>query len=90
MPTSPGTKFERRPWTVEEAVADAADPLGDGRSVRVHVRANVAEGPAVAGEAEAGVELVDHVEALEELTGGVRRVAVVVVERDPPEQVVTR
>ena len=40
------------------------------------------------GEAEARIERVDHVEAVDELAGGVGRVAEVVVEGDPAEEVV--
>ena len=42
----------------------------------------------MAGEDQLHAQLIDHIEAREELTRGVGRVAVVVVERDATEQVV--
>src|SRR5215212_10566993 len=42
------------------------------------------------GEAEIAVQAVDYVQRLEELAGGVGRIAEVVVERDASEQVVAR
>ena len=69
-------------------VADPAELRVDLLAVGLDLGADVAEGAAVAGQAEADVELVDDVERVEELAGRVGGVAVVEEERDPAEQVV--
>ena len=61
----------------------------DRSPVRLGERTSAAYRPAVAGEHELDLEPVDHVEAREELAGGIGRVAEVVVERDAPEQMVS-
>ena len=67
---------------------DLGDALAHEHAVGVDVRLHVGERPAVAGEAEPRVELLDEVERVQELAGRIGRVAVVVVQRDAAEQVV--
>src|SRR5215213_3534377 len=62
--------------------------LGDERLIGTHVAADVGKRPAVAAQAQAGVERIEFRKRGEELAGGVGRPAVVVVERDAAEQVV--
>ena len=80
--------LEGGPRAVRQRAADALEPLVDGSSVGLRERSGVADGPAVPREDELDVEQVDDAEAPQELAGRVRRVAVVVVERDATEQVV--
>src|SRR5947209_3285340 len=79
---------DRRLAGPADRLADLAQPLGDQLAVGVDVGAHVGEGAPVPGEAQARVEVLDLLQRGEELAGGIGRVAVVVVDRDAPEQVV--
>ena len=73
---------------LRDDVERGTDPLADQLAVRLDVRLYVGERAAVAGQAQPRVELLDDVERRQEFSGRVGRVAVVVVERHAPEQVV--
>src|SRR3954452_1745469 len=66
------------------------EPLVHERPGAFDVRIDVGEGPPVAGQREPRAVRRDSVERVEELPDRVGRVAVVVVERDAPEEMVAR
>ncbi len=83
-----GDRFE---GGLRRALQRAPHPLevvGDHSAVGGDLGAGVAEGTAVTREAEAGIETLDDLEAVEELADRIGRVAIVIEEGDAAEQVI--
>ncbi len=53
-------------------------------AIAADVRVHVAEGAPMSGQAQARAEALDAVQRAQEFTHGIRRVAVLEVQRDPP------